>query len=207
MNPKLATRNMKYFLLNKPYGVLSQFTKEIPSHQTLGDCFDFPSDVYSVGRLDRDSEGLLILTNDNRLKHRLLDPTFRHQRTYLVQVENIPTDEAIDSLKKGVTIRINKKNYTTLPAKAALLQEAPPLPTRNPPIRKRKNIPTAWIQLSLTEGKNRQVRRMCAAVGFPVLRLVRIGIEGLTLGSLKMGEVKELSKTKIYSLLERQLKK
>ena len=195
---------MKYFLLNKPYGVLSQFTKEIPSHQTLGDCYDFPPDVYSVGRLDRDSEGLLILTNDNQLKHRLLDPTFRHQRTYLVQVENIPTAAAISHLQKGVTIRINKKNYKTLPAKAKLLQEAPTLADRQPPIRKRKTIPTAWIQLSLREGKNRQVRRMCAAVGFPVLRLVRISIEGLTLGNLAIGNVKEFSKAEIYAQLNLQ---
>jgi len=193
---------LKYFVLNKPYDVLSQFTKEIPSHQTLGDCYDFPPDVYSVGRLDRDSEGLLILTNDNRLKHRLLDPTFRHQRTYLVQVENIPTAAAIVNLQKGVKIRINKKFYKTLPAEAIHLQEPPTLPERNPPIRKRKNIPTAWIQLILREGKNRQVRRMCAAVGFPVLRLVRIGIEGLYLGDLEIGGVKELSKEEIYSLLQ-----
>lgn len=193
---------MKYFLLNKPYGMLSQFTKELPSHQTLGDCYDFPADVYSVGRLDRDSEGLLILTNDNRLKHRLLDPTFGHRRTYWVQVENIPTAAAIANLQKGVTIRINKKNYTTRPAIATHLQTAPPLPDRNPPIRKRKNIPTAWIELSLTEGKNRQVRRMCAAVGFPVLRLVRKSIEGLQLGDLAIGSVQELSQEAIYNQLK-----
>jgi len=122
--------SQKYYLLHKPFDVLSQFTKEIPTHRTLKDCYNFPSDVYPVGRLDRDSEGLLILTNDNHLKHRILDPTFRHQRTYLVQVENIPTPEAIQQLRKGVSFRIKKKAYTSRPAKAFLLENPPSFPDR-----------------------------------------------------------------------------
>ncbi len=193
--------DLKYYLLYKPFDVLSQFTKEIPSHQTLKDCYDFPPDVYPVGRLDRDSEGLLILTNDNHLKHRVLDPSFKHQRTYLVQVENIPTPAAIQQLRDGVSFRIKKKNYTSRRAKASLLAESPPFPARVPPIRERKNIPTAWIELSLTEGKNRQVRRMCAAVGFPVLRLIRTQIEALSLGDLEIGGVLEMDKGSIYQEL------
>jgi len=201
----LATRNtstLKYYLLYKPYDVLSQFTKELPTHRTLKDCYDFPSDVYSVGRLDRDSEGLLILTNDNHLKHRILDPSFRHQRTYWVQVENIPTPTALQQLEQGVLIRIKKKNYTTLPATVTLLGVDPVIPERQPPIRVRKKIPTAWIQLTLTEGKNRQVRRMCAAVGYPVLRLVRASIEAVELGDLQPSEVREMSKKEIYQQLK-----
>lgn len=192
---------LKYYLLYKPFDVLSQFTKEIPTHRTLKDCYDFPSDIYPVGRLDRDSEGLLILTNDNHLKHRVLDPTFKHQRTYLVQVENIPTPDAIQQLRDGVSFRIKKKEYRSRPAKARLLAVPPTFPERTPPIRVRQNIPTAWIELSLTEGKNRQVRRMCAAVGFPVLRLVRTQIEALSLGELDVGGVLEMDKQVIYDQL------
>ena len=158
--------------------------------------------MYPVGRLDRDSEGLLILTNDNHLKHRVLDPTFKHQRTYLVQVENIPTPEAIQQLKNGVSFRIKKKAYTSRPAKAKILDHSPNFPERIPPIRVRKNIPTAWVELSLTEGKNRQVRRMCAAVGFPVLRLIRTQIESLVLGNLEVGGVLQMNKEEIYEKLK-----
>lgn len=191
----------QYFTLHKPFNYLSQFTREVPEHLTLKDLYDFPKDVYSVGRLDRDSEGLLILTNDNFLKTRLLEPKFGHKRTYHVQVERIPTNEAIEELNKGVTIRINKKDYQTKPALAQLIEEPMDLEERDPPVRFRKSIPTAWIKLTLTEGKNRQVRRMCAAVGFPVLRLIRVGIEDLTLGDLKLGGVKEWEKKAIYELL------
>ena len=181
---------------------MSQFTKEIPTHKTLKDCYDFPPDVYSVGRLDRDSEGLLILTNDNHLKHRILDPSFKHQRTYWVQVENIPTESALQQLAKGVLISIKKKKHKTLPAKVTLLTETPTIPARNPPIRVRQNIPTAWLELTLIEGKNRQVRRMCAAVGFPVLRLVRARIEGVALEGLQPGLVREIDRKTIYKQLK-----
>lgn len=191
---------MKYFTLYKPYNYLSQFTREVPEHQTLKDLYDFPKEVYPVGRLDRDSEGLLILTNDNFLKTRLLEPKYQHKRIYHAQVERIPTKEAIQELSTGVTIRVNKKAHQTQPALVKLLEEVN-FPERNPPIRVRKNIPTAWLELTLTEGKNRQVRRMCAAVGFPVLRLVRVGIENLALEGIKVGEVKEWKKAAIYEQL------
>ncbi|MEL6867656.1 MAG: pseudouridine synthase [Bacteroidota bacterium] len=183
-----------YYKIYKPFGVLSQFTKEAPHHQTLADLFDFPPDVYPVGRLDKDSEGLLLLTNDKSLNHQLLHPQFSHQRTYLVQVEGIPTTQALEALKTGVTIRVQKKPYLTRPAKINLLQEDPPLPERNPPIRFRKSIPTSWIRMELTEGKNRQVRRMCAAVGFPTLRLVRERIGAVNIWGMAIGEVSTFQK-------------
>ena len=191
-----------YFLFYKPYNVLSQFTKEVPSHVTLKDFHDFPSEVYPVGRLDKDSEGLLILTDDNYLKHRLLEPSFQHKRTYWVQVENIPTEAALQQLRAGVKIRIKKLPYFTKPAQVILMKTAPTLPERDPPIRTRQHIPTAWLALTIKEGKNRQVRKMCAAVGFPVLRLVRAGIEQLTLGDLSLGEVQEMDKEELYRLVK-----
>lgn len=175
-----------YFLINKPYGVLSQFTREVPEHRVLGDLHDFPGDVYPVGRLDQDSEGLLILTNDRRLNEALLHPSRRHPRTYWVQVEGIPTEKALADLRAGTDIRIKGKVHKCAPLQARLLTEAESdtLPPRNPPVRFRKSVPDRWVELRLTEGKNRQVRRMCAAVGFPVLRLVRVAIEDLKLAEL-----------------------
>ena len=181
----------KYYVTYKPFGMLSQFSRE-GNHATLADLdFDFPKDVYPVGRLDADSEGLLLLTNDNVFKTRLLDPKRRHFRTYYVQVEGEITDEACAELAVGVTISINKKKYRTLPARAEKIAE-PQLPERNPPIRFRKNIPTSWLALSLHEGKNRQVRRMTAAAGFPTLRLVRWKIGEYELGDMQPGEVVEI---------------
>jgi len=182
----------RYFLLYKPYGVLSQFTREHPSHRVLGDLYDFPKTVYPVGRLDKDSEGLLLLTDDKQLNHRLLDPRRGHKRVYWAQVEGVPEEEALKQLRSGMTIRVNKKDYRTRPAEARLLSPPPALPERDPPIRFRKNVPDSWLELTLTEGKNRQVRRMCAAAGFPVLRLVRVRIESLELGGLQPGEVREV---------------
>jgi len=193
---------LKYFYIYKPFGHLSQFTKEVEHHLTLADLGDFPKDVYSVGRLDKDSEGLLILTNDKRLNNLLLNPKNKHQRTYLVQVEGSPTAAAIQQLADGVTIKINKKAHRTLPAQALLLDTPPNLPDREPPIRFRATIPTTWIQLTLVEGKNRQVRRMCAKVGFPVLRLVRFSIEDLALSDLEVGEVREIDEQELFRLLK-----
>jgi len=156
--------------------------------------------VYPVGRLDKDSEGLLLLTDDKKLNHRLLTPKFEHRRTYWVQVERIPTETALQQFEAGVDIRINKKTYRTKPASARLFTP-PALPERDPPIRHRETVPTAWLELTLTEGKNRQVRRMCAAIGFPVLRLIRYQIENLKLPDLQIGEVWEMKQPKIYSLL------
>ncbi|MBB5284643.1 23S rRNA pseudouridine2457 synthase [Rhabdobacter roseus] len=182
---------LRYYLIYKPYGMLSQFSRE-GDHPTLADLdADFPKDVYPVGRLDADSEGLLLLTNDNHLKTRLLDPKQRHYRTYYVQVEGEITSEACQQLATGVPISINGKKYLTLPAHATPIEE-PALPERNPPIRERKAIPTSWVAISLHEGKNRQVRRMTAAVGFPTLRLVRWAIGGVLLGTMQPGEVLEV---------------
>ncbi|MFN4146952.1 MAG: pseudouridine synthase [Runella sp.] len=184
----------RYFLIYKPFGMMSQFSRE-NDKPTLADIdFDFPKDVYPVGRLDADSEGLLLLTNDTTLNHRLLNPKFRHWRTYWVQVEGQITQEGIEKLKMGIEISIDGKKHKTLPAHADILLDPPPLPERNPPIRYRKNIPTSWLALTLCEGKNRQVRRMTATVGFPTLRLVRAAIEKVEINGLQPGEVKEVER-------------
>nr|WP_157626955.1 pseudouridine synthase [Spirosoma luteum] len=183
----------RYFLIYKPYLMLSQFSRE-GDKPTLADlAFDFPSDVYPVGRLDADSEGLLLLTSDKQLNHRLLNPKFRHERTYYVQVDGQLTTEAAEKLATGVTISVDGKPYQTLPAIAQILPE-PKLPIRNPPIRYRAAIPTSWLAISLHEGKNRQVRKMTAAVGYPTLRLVRWSIETLTADGMQPGDVRELSR-------------
>jgi 23S rRNA pseudouridine2457 synthase len=173
--------------------MLSQFTEEVVGQTTLKHIdFSFPPDVYPVGRLDADSEGLLLLTNDSSCNARLLHPQTKQEKTYWVQVEGDITETALDSLRKGVSIRIQQKNYQTLPAKASRLS-TPHVPPRTPPIRFRQHIPTSWIALSLTEGKNRQVRRMTAAVGFPTLRLIRTEMAGFRLDEMKIGEVREVS--------------
>jgi len=195
--------SFQYFVIYKPYGMLSQFTREHPTHITLADLdYDFPKDVYPVGRLDKDSEGLLILTNDKQLNQRLLHPKNKHWRSYWVQVERIPTKEALQQLQEGVTIRIKKKNYTTKNAQVSLLATPPALPERKPPVRFRKNVPTAWLNLSLIEGKNRQVRRMTAKVGFPTLRLVRHQIVDLSLSDLEVGSVHAYKRQNLYQRLQ-----
>jgi len=186
----------KYILFYKPYGVLCQFTDDSTSPRpTLKEYIDIP-EVYSVGRLDFDSEGLLLLTNDGQLKHRLIDPQFAHTRTYWVQVERIPTEDALQQLRDGVIIQ----GYRTKPAIAKLLDSEPDLPPRHPPIRFRASIPTAWLELTLTEGKNRQVRKMTAAVGFPTLRLVRVAIAHLRLDNLNVGEWRNLTEHELQEL-------
>ncbi len=188
----------RYILFNKPYNVLSQFTDNTDSsHQryTLKDYISVSS-VYPVGRLDQNSEGLLLLTNHGQFQHQLSNPKFAHPRTYWVQVERIPDERALRQLQAGVII----KNYQTQPAKVKLLSVEPSLPPRNPPIRFRKTIPTAWLEIILTEGRNRQVRRMTAAVGFPTLRLVRVAIANLHLNELQPGEWRDLNLTEIESL-------
>jgi len=195
----------RYFLSYKPFGMLSQFSRE-GEHATLADLdFIFPKDIYPVGRLDADSEGLLLLTNDNYLKTKLLEPRNLHERTYYVQVEGEITNEACERLAEGVTISINGKSYLTLPAKASPLEE-PILPERNPPIRFRKNIPTSWVSITLHEGKNRQVRRMTAAVGFPTLRLARWSIGKISLADFsaegaKPGDVWEVTDQEVRKAL------
>jgi 23S rRNA pseudouridine2457 synthase len=208
----------RYLLFYKPYNVLSQFTDDrtedrLPEalmnssskkleRATLKDYISVPN-VYAVGRLDRDSEGLLLLTDDGPMQHRLSHPKFAHQRQYWVQVEGVPTESAISQLQTGVTIQ----GYRTRPAQVRALAE-PDLPPRHPPIRDRKHIPTAWLELTLSEGKNRQVRRMTAAVGFPTLRLVRGALflsahSALTLAGLQPGQWRELTVQERRSLPQR----
>ncbi len=181
-----------YIAFNKPYNVLSQFSGERAS---LADYITLKG-VYPVGRLDHDSEGLLLLTNDGDFQHRLTDPKFHHPRTYWVQVERVPDERALERLVKGVAI----EGQRTRPAKARLLNDAPALPPRNPPVRVRKNVPTAWLELTLTEGRNRQVRKMTAAVGFPTLRLVRVAVGNLRLEGLAPGEWRDLTREELKSL-------
>ncbi len=176
---------------HKPYDVLSQFTQEHPSHRTLAE-FGFPRDVYAIGRLDRDSEGLLLLSDEAHWNDRLLNPRHAHPRTYHAQVDGAVTDEALRKLRKG---GLDLKDFRTLPCQATRLEPEPAHPPRVPPIRVRQSIPTSWIELTLTEGKNRQVRRMTAAVGFPTLRLLRVSIGTLTLAELRLeaGQWRELT--------------
>ncbi len=178
--------------------MLSQFSQEIPGQITLADIdFPFEKDVYPVGRLDADSEGLLLLTNDKSLNFKVLDPKNEHSRTYYVQVEGDISDEAIAKLCEGVEITIHGKKHITQKAKVEKLAEIPLFPPRNPPIRFRQHIPTSWVSITLTEGKNRQVRRMTAAVGFPTLRLVRVQMGKVKLGDLQPEEVREVVKSSI----------
>jgi 23S rRNA pseudouridine2457 synthase len=189
-----------YYIIYKPFNVLSQFSA-VEGKQVLADYFKVEKDVYPVGRLDYDSEGLLILTNDTTLNHRLLNPSFQHQREYWVQVDGQITAVAIQQLQKTVNISIDGKIHKTLPANALAFENEPAVPERNPPIRFRKNIPTSWLSLTLTEGKNRQVRKMTAAVGFPTLRLIRQRIEKISLGNMQPGEMKKMQREEIYKLL------
>jgi 23S rRNA pseudouridine2457 synthase len=174
-----------HLLFNKPYGVVSQFSGD--GRPTLAQYIPL-EDVYPAGRLDHDSEGLLLLTSDGRLQHRLTHPRFGHPRTYWVQVEGVPGEEAIEALRSGVDVQ----DYRTRPAEARTIGE-PAVWPRVPPIRFRQSIPTTWLEITLTEGHNRQVRRMTAAVGFPTLRLIRCRIGSLTLDGLATGEWRKLT--------------
>ena len=173
---------------HKPYGVLSQFTPDGSPNRTLAD-FGFPKDVYPIGRLDADSEGLLLLGDEARLNTRLLDPEHGHLRCYWAQIERIPSEESLARLAAGVTIQ----GYRTRPCSVRLLDPQPDVPPRDPPIRVRKSVPDCWIELELTEGKNRQVRRMTAAIGHPTLRLLRVRIGSFELGGVAPGAWRELT--------------
>ncbi len=181
---------MRYILFNKPYGIVSQFSGE---GSTLADYIKIPG-IYPVGRLDKDSEGLMLLTDDGALQHRFTDPKFRHPRTYWAQVEGIPDQAALDRLRQGVVIRAEGKAYRTLPALVRMLDPAPDVPARQPPIRFRKSIPTAWVELIVVDGKNRQIRKMTAETGYPTLRLIRAAIGKETLEGLQPGEWREVDK-------------
>lgn len=176
---------------HKPFGVLSQFTAEVSGQRTLA-AFAFPKGVYPIGRLDQDSEGLLLLTDEAALVDRLLNPRQGHPRTYFVQVEGEISDPALERLAAGVIVQ----GRITLPCRARHLP-APDFPPRDPPIRRRASIPTSWLRLELHEGRNRQVRRMTAAVGLPTLRLVRMAIGGITLGALPPGEWREVPASRL----------
>ena len=189
-----------YCIIYKPFNVLSQFTSG-EGKQTLKDIFEVPGDVYAVGRLDYDSEGLLILTNDKKLNHQLLNPLFSHEREYWVQVDGEINNQAINDLQNGVDITVDGKVYRTKKCKAIPFKTPPVVPDRNPPIRVRKNLPTSWVKLILSEGKNRQVRKMTAAVGFPTLRLIRYSIEKCSIEALQPGEMRILTQGEAYHFL------
>jgi 23S rRNA pseudouridine2457 synthase len=185
---------MKYFAIYKPYGVLSQFTDRV-GRKTLRDLYDFPAGVYPIGRLDFDSEGLLLLSDNKILTDFLLNPKYFHEREYYVLVEGVPTFEDLKKFASPIEI----EGYFTRKAHASLLENFVP-PKRIPPVRFRQNIIDTWISLILTEGKNRQVRKMTAKIGFPTLRLIRYRIKNITLGNLSPGEVRELTPGEIKKL-------
>ncbi|MFN2476051.1 MAG: pseudouridine synthase [Chthoniobacterales bacterium] len=183
---------------HKPFGVLSQFTPDGSKHRTLAE-FDFPAGVYPVGRLDAESEGLLILSDEPELNARLLQPANGHVRTYWAQVERIPNANALRQLEAGIIL----EGRRTLPCRAFLLDPQPMIAPRDPPIRFRKNVPDAWMALELVEGKNHQVRRMTAAVGHPTLRLIRMQIGKFSLDDLRAGEQRVLTQIDARRLFER----
>ncbi|EQC44999.1 pseudouridylate synthase [Bacteriovorax sp. BSW11_IV] len=199
-NPEFSLENFSvkksqsktYILFNKPFNVLCQFTKSSEDEMALCD-FDLPKDVYAAGRLDKDSEGLLLLTDDGDLINKIASPKFKKEKTYWVQVERIPSEESMKELQKGVTI---KGGYKTLPCKARII-DMPNIWDRNPPIRERKNVPTSWLEITIVEGKNRQVRSMTAAIGHPTLRLVRAGIGKMRLGDLAIGQFKKVEASQL----------
>ena len=179
---------------NKPFNVLCQFTPDQPGQRTLAE-FGFPPGVYPVGRLDMDSEGLLLLTDEPGFNHRLLDPHSAHERTYLAQVEGVPEAAALSTLARGGLLI---QGHRTLPARVTVPERDPVVPPRDPPIRFRKSVPTSWIELALVEGKNRQVRRMTAAVGLPTLRLIRVAIGSFRPDDLAPGQWRELTPVELH---------
>ncbi len=185
----------RYFILNKPHGVISQFTDQVRKNKKLRWVYNFPKQVYPIGRLDKDSEGLLILTNDRTLHQTLLNPDNQHEREYWVQVHGEPTQDAMETLKSGVFISTEKQNHFARAKDASILTPQPVIPDRDPPISPRGPYPVPWISLTLTEGKYRQVRKMTAKAGLPTLRLFRRRIANLSidLNFLNFGEVKEVS--------------
>ncbi len=190
----MVTQPLRTIAFNKPYGVLPCFT-DPDGRPTLADYVAIPG-VYAAGRLDLDSEGLLLLTSDGTLAHHITDPQHKLPKVYLAQVERIPSEEALEQLRQGVVLNGKK----TRPADARLLPNDPQLPERPAPIRFRKNVPTAWVEITLCEGLNRQVRRMTAAVGHPTLRLVRVAIGPVLLGDLQPGQWRDLTNSEIQQI-------
>lgn len=181
-------KSLVYVAFHKPYGVVCQFSGEKPE-ETLAH-FNLPKDIYPVGRLDKDSEGLLILSNDGQFIDQMLNPKNEKEKIYWSQVENIPSEDSLDKLRAG---GIKIENYKTAPARVQIIY--PEIPARNPPIRERKTVPTSWIELAITEGKNRQVRKMTASINHPTLRLIRVKVGDFELGNLKSGEWVQIKKS------------
>jgi len=182
----------RYIIFNKPYDVLSQFTPEVGA-KSLAE-FGLPKDVYPAGRLDKDSEGLLLLTDDGPLIEKLLNPKNEKPKTYWVLVERIPTEEELQKMRDGLKI----EDYTTRPCQVKILDPQPDVPPRDPPVRFRKTVQDIWIEVRIVEGKNRQVRKMTAAIGHPTLRLIRIKMANLDLSGLSPGEWMEIPKSEIH---------
>ncbi len=198
----------RYFIANKPYNTICQFLPKFEGQQTLAhlNCA-FPKDVYPIGRLDIDSEGLLLMTNDRKLNHSLLNPQFAHERTYLAQVQETPTEETLAQFRSGLDVKIEKKIIHTLPAKCRLVEDLTPFFNghdvweRNPPPIPSAYKPMSWLEVALIEGKYRQVRRMCAKIEHPCLRLIRVKIANLQLGDLPVNDVLELDQAFVYEKL------
>ncbi len=195
----MGRRELVYFLIHKPFGYLSQFSSEA-GNPGLGELFDLKKDVYPIGRLDLDSEGLLILTNDTSLNRALLDPANAHSRTYWVEVEGTPDQSVLADLEVGVEINLKGNRYQTKKARVVLI--FPEVAERIPAVNRKKHPVTSWLEISLMEGKNRQVRRMTAKVGHPTLRLIRVGIEDVKLGEMPIGGIVQVS----GKMLKRKLK-
>jgi len=194
----MSVRKGQYYILNKPYKVLSQFS-DSGANKGLTHVCSCPKDVYPVGRLDLDSEGLLLLTNDKSLNEKLLHPKYQHKRTYWIEVEGQPKGSTLSTLQKGVIINLKGQLYNTLPCTVRSIQ--PQIPERSIPVNREKHRVTSWLEITLVEGKNRQVRKMLAQMGHPVLRLIRVAIEDITLGSLQPGQTIQLYRKVVYSKL------
>jgi 23S rRNA pseudouridine2457 synthase len=199
MTNDMSKKKLRYFIINKPYGMLSQFSPEHGKVCLANLDYKFPRDAYPVGRLDQDSEGLLLLTNDKSINHELLAPEKKHSKTYLVQVEGTVTPEAIQQLETGVDIKAKGETHHTAPATIKIVEQPDWLLKREPPVNEDKT--TSWFEISITEGKNRQVRKMTAAAGLPTLRLIRVRIEGVKIIGLEQGRVMELSKNTAFNKL------